>query len=164
MGRLSFSLVYLKVPKQAVDLVYLPKVPGMSVATEAMADQVQAVQVEMKQQLEAKNAKYKVDADKHRCEKIFKEGDQVMVFLRKEHFPVESYNKLKPKKYGLYSMVKRISDNAYVIDLLKDMNISCTFSVSDLFEYHAKEPLYPDYNSRSSSFQLEGTNVGQINF
>ena len=50
-------------------------------AIEAMTDQVQAVQVEVKQRLEATNAKYKVVVDKHRREKVFKESDQVMVFL-----------------------------------------------------------------------------------
>ena len=155
-GRLPFSLVYLKVPKQAVDLVCFPKVPKVSVAAEIMVDQVQTVQKEVKQRLEAKDAKYKTAVDKHGREKIFQEGDQVMVFLRKEHFLVGSYNKLKPKKYGPYSMVKRINDNTYVIDLPDDMNISYTFNVSYLFEYHVEEPLYSDYNSRSSFLQVEG--------
>ena len=129
MGRSLFFLVYLKVPKQAVDLACLPKVLGLSVATEAMTNQVRTVQAEVKQRLEAKNAQYKVGANKHRREKVFDEGDQVMVFLRKEHFPVGSYNKLKPKKYGPYSVVKRINDNAYVIDLPDDMNILHTFNI-----------------------------------
>ena len=114
MDRSLFSLLYLKVSKQAVDLARLHKVPRVSVVVEAMANQVQA---EVKQRLEVKTAKYKTVADKLRPKKKFKEGYQIMVFLHKECFPIRRYNKMKPKKYGPYSMVKQINDNAYVLDL-----------------------------------------------
>ena len=70
----------------------------MSQAVENMVERIQAMQEEVRQKLEATNAKYKEAVDKKRSEKIFNVGDLVLVYLRKERFPVGTYNKLKDKK------------------------------------------------------------------
>ena len=60
-----------------------------------------------------------------------------MVHLRKEHFPVGTYNSLKMKKFGLCKIVKRHdSINAYEVELLVELNISLVFNISDLIEFY----------------------------
>ena len=74
----------------------MPKAPGVSVAAEKMAEEIMTVKDSVKTKLEAIGLKIKVAADKRRRVKVFNVGDDVMVFLRKERFPVGTYSKLQP--------------------------------------------------------------------
>lgn len=49
-----------------------------------------------------------------------------------------------------------------MIELLEDMGISMTFNVVDLREFHKNVPLYPESSSRTSFFEDEWTDEGQI--
>ena len=59
-----------------------------------------------------------------------------MIHLRKEHFIVGTYNKLKMEKFGQCKIVKRHdSRNAYELELPVDLNISPVFNILDLTEF-----------------------------
>ena len=122
--------------KHALDLVPLPELLGVSQATENMANHIQVMQKEVRQKLEATNAKYKEAANKKRREKIFNVRDLVLVYLRKERFHVGTYNKFKDKKYGSFQITKKINNNAYMVALPPNMSISSTFNVANLYDYH----------------------------
>nr|GEX19852.1 putative nucleotidyltransferase, ribonuclease H [Tanacetum cinerariifolium] len=133
IGRSPFSVLYQKSPRHVVDLVKLPKVHEYSSAAARLAKDSQAIQEEVRQRLEETNQKFKDAADKHQRVYVFEVDEMVMVFLRREQFPVGKY-KSQPK--------------------------NSTFNVADLSRYHASEvPLYPD-NSGASYFQVEETDMG----
>ena len=158
-GRSSFSIVYMKCPNHALDLVKLPKVLGLSVAAGDLAKQVQEVQADVKNKLEKANTKYKMEADKHRRLKLFDVSDEVMVFISKARMQ-GGHIKLQQRKYGPYQIVKKINNNAYVVDLLTWMGISKTLNVADLTLFQPDMNLgYLEGNSRMSFPQAEVTDA-----
>ena len=151
-----FAVVYSFTPRIPLDLLPILSPSGKSIAANNFANQLNDTHAKVQATLAETYAKYKAAADKHKRPKIFKECDRVMVFLRKERFPTGTYNKLKPKKYGPFKVMRKINDNAYIIELPQHFGISNTFNVSDLYEYYAENSL----NSRTSSSEGEAPHAG----
>jgi len=97
-GMSHFAVVYRIVPCHALYLVQLPAGEKVSSATNAIAEQAQSIQKEVKEKLEQAIARYKAASDKHRQEKVCAEEDMVMVFLTKKRLSARSCNKLRPEK------------------------------------------------------------------
>ena len=72
-------------------------------------------------------------------------------YIRKDRFPQERNSELKPRGDGPFKVLKKINDNAYVIDIPIDKYlVSNTFNVSDLSPYQGDEVI-PE--TRTSHFQ-----------
>lgn len=69
-----------------MDLIDLPQAAGVSEEAEDFAEKFKKLHQEVMEYLEQSNAKYKIQADRHRRRKHFNIGDIVMVYLQKARF------------------------------------------------------------------------------
>jgi hypothetical protein len=77
----------------------------------------------------------KQQADQHRSERVFQEGDQVFLRLqpyKKTSLKDQGHHKLAPKFYGPYQIIKRIGSVAYKLALPTTSKIHPVFHVSCL--------------------------------
>ncbi|XP_071678893.1 uncharacterized protein [Lolium perenne] len=82
----------------------------------------------------------------------------VWIHLRKERFPRERNSKLKPRGDGPFKVLKRINNNAYVIDIpTSKYLVSNTFNVADLSPYHEDGE---EQESRTTLSQGGGDDAG----
>ena len=84
------------------------------------------------------NACYKIRVDSHCRYLEFNVGDYVMIRIRPKWFPSKTVRKLQARSVGPFIVLKRVGQNAYVIDLPYDYGISLTFNIKDLVAY--KDP------------------------
>ncbi|PKU75948.1 hypothetical protein MA16_Dca005995 [Dendrobium catenatum] len=133
-GKCPFSIVYTNVPNHVVDVTVLPQCRS-KVATEASETYVRMLE-DVRLKLQQANDTYKQLADSHRREKIF---NLVMVRLRRERFQPGTYSKLSPRKIGPVPILRRINDNAYIVDLPPNFLTPATFNVSDIYAFKSPD-------------------------
>lgn len=62
----------------------------------------------------------------------FEPGDWVWVHFRKEYFSDKRKSKLQPSRDGPFSVIEKINDNAYKVDLPGEYHVSAISNVADL--------------------------------
>ena len=137
MGKIPFHIFYGILPKGVVYFIALLDLEvKKSVDVNDLVENMHELQEHVKKKLQTNNESYKQRVDQHWTWKVFQEGEMVMDHLRKEWFPRDTYKKIKYKKIGPCRILKNISENAYQLELLKKFDISPTFNVVDLYEFH----------------------------
>ena len=68
-----------------------------------------------------------------------------MVRIRPERFPPGNIKKLYARSADPFQILKKLNDNAYIVDLPQDFGISSTFNIEDLVDYKC-----PDFNPNNS--------------
>ena len=86
--------------------------------------------------LQQANAKSKAQHKKHRIPHSCQIGDHVRLHLKKERF-TGPYKKLKPLRYGPYSILKQIGENTFHLDIPACLGLHPFFNVDLLQTYHA---------------------------
>ncbi|PKA60564.1 hypothetical protein AXF42_Ash019457 [Apostasia shenzhenica] len=147
-GMSPFMIVTGYEPRKPIDLIELPVSYRTSEFASSFAQHMHDLHEEIKQKLAFNYAKYKSIADSHRRVVEFSVGDYVMVHVNSVRFSHGKSKKLTAKKIGPYQIIRKISCNAYELNLPDHMGINPVFNVSDLVRFH--EPL-SDYVCSSES-------------
>jgi len=137
-----FMIVYRFEPLTALDLLPLPLHERVNMDIDKRAESMKKLHEDTRATIEAQVQRQASRLNKNKKPMIFKEGDLVWIHLRKDRFPEERNSKLKPRGDGPFKVLKRINDNAYVIDIPQSKYlVSNSFNVSDLSPYHGDEDM-----------------------
>ena len=88
----------------------------------------------MQEQLESIQAKYKVIHEKHWVDHHFQIGDWVWLHISKDWIEGES-RKLKPIRYGPFTILDQVGNNAFQLDLPPYMQMYSVVNLENLKLY-----------------------------
>ena len=97
-------------------------------------ERIQHIRQQVHDILEKSNAKYKQRHDQHRVPHKFQVGDKVWLHLQKERL-TGAYRKLRPLRYGPYTITKAMGDNAFELSIPPFLGLHPVFNVDRLRPY-----------------------------
>lgn len=101
---------------------------------EKFIDNIRHLQQQVYEILEQSNQKYKERHDKHRTPHQFQVGDKVWLHFQKERLHGPN-RKLRPLRYGPYTIVKQVGENAFELNLPSFLGLHPVFNVELLRPY-----------------------------
>ncbi|KAK1648955.1 hypothetical protein QYE76_066760 [Lolium multiflorum] len=132
-SRSPFMIVYGFEPPTALDILPLPLHERTNMDFDERTTAMKKLHEETRATIQEHVLRQATRLNAKKKERVFEEGDLVWIHLRKERFPQERNSKLKPRGDGPFKVLKRINNNAYVIDIpTSKYLVSNTFNVSDL--------------------------------
>ncbi|KAK1633014.1 hypothetical protein QYE76_007329 [Lolium multiflorum] len=135
-----FEVVYGFKLITPLDLLPLPIHERVNMEASKRVDFVRKIHVKTKELIEKKGKTNAARMNKKRKEMLFKPGDLVWVYFRKDRFPKLRKSKLKPRGAGPYKVLAKINYNAYSIDLpVDEFGVSNSFNVADLTPYDGED-------------------------
>ena len=130
-------IVYGFEPSTTLDLLPLPLHEQVNMDIKKRAKLMKKLHQDTRTTIEQRVARQADKMNMKKKERLFEEGDLVWIHLSKERFLQERNSKLKPRGDGPFRVLKRINNNAYVIDIpTSKYLVSNTFNVADLSPYH----------------------------
>ena len=136
--RSPFETCFGYLPKYPLDFIFdkdsivddnSNEVKGMK-----FVERIQLVHQVVQEQLEKSQAKYKVRHYKHCVDHHFQIGDKVWLIISKERLKGEG-DKINPIRYGPFTILDKISTNAFRLDLPPYMQIYSVVNVENLKLY-----------------------------
>ncbi|KAK1627943.1 hypothetical protein QYE76_002258 [Lolium multiflorum] len=156
-SRSPFMVVYGFEPLTALDILPLPLHERINMDFDKRIAAVKKLHEETRATIQEHVLRQATRLNAKKKERIFQEGDLVWIHLRKERFPHERNSKLKPRGDGPFKVLKRINNNAYVIDIpTSKYLVSNTFNVADLSPYHEDEEAQESRTTLSQGEMMRG--------
>jgi len=144
-----FECVYGLNPLTPLDLKPLPMKERADFDADKQVELMKDLHQRTREKLLSKAEQTATKANKGRREMIFQPGDLVWLHLRKERFPEQRKSKLSPRGDGPFKVLKKVGDNAYVLELPAEYGVSPVFNVGDLSPFYG----YQEEDSGTNPFQ-----------
>uniref|UniRef100_A0A151UGN9 Transposon Ty3-I Gag-Pol polyprotein n=1 Tax=Cajanus cajan TaxID=3821 RepID=A0A151UGN9_CAJCA len=154
-----FDIVYGFNPLTPLDLLPLPDV-FIHKEGSSRAEFVKKLHEKVRDHMQSQTEKYTKYNNEGQKEVVFNEGDWVWLHLRKDKFPSIRKSKLSPRGDGPFQVLKKINNNAYVLDLPSEYGVSPSFNISDLSLFTGVDEQDEDSLDLRSNLLQEGGGDG----